>query len=362
MDYERLIKTFVRIDNTILDVIRSINESGAGMALIVDDKHRLLGVVADGDIRRGILNGIELNDTIDKIMVKNFKYALNTWTKKEIEVFMIEHSLKQLPVLDEEGTVIDLLLWNEIFGKITYSHKDIPVFIMAGGKGTRLNPVTRIIPKPMIPIDNKPMLEVIIEKFKHFGFDNFIISVGYKAEVIESYFNSGGHLNIKIEYVKEEKPLGTAGSLRFVKDKVNTTLIVTNSDIIVDDDIDKIYKYHRKNDNQLTVVSGLRTFRVPYGVCITENGGTLKAIDEKPEYNFMVNVGLYLMEPEVLDLIPEGKYDMDELIKDAIKSGMKVKIYPTHKSWFDIGQWEEYKNTISYLRNIIESPALVTSS
>ena len=245
------------------------------------------------------------------------------------------------------------MTWNTIFGnkKIDQNfNKKIPVVIMAGGKGTRLEPFTKVLPKPLIPIDDKTVIERIIEKFRNFGLDTFYISINYKSKIIKSFFEELNP-NYKVKFLEEKKPLGTIGSLGFIKQKINEDIIITNSDIIVDLDIKDFYNFHKDNKNDLSIVVAAKEYEIPYGSCEINSKGKLTKINEKPILNFLVNTGLYILNNASLKKIKKNKrLDMDELINHLLKKKKKVMVFPvSEKSWIDIGQWVEYKKTIEKL-------------
>ena len=223
---------------------------------------------------------------------------------------------------------------------------------MAGGKGTRLAPFTYILPKPLIPIGEKPVIEIIIDEYIKFGVNNFFISVNHKANMIKAYFEDINH-EYSIGYVIEDKPLGTAGSLKYLEGKIDSDFFVSNCDIIIKENYNSIYDFHKKNDNILTLVSSMQHHTIPYGVCEIENGGTLKSITEKPQYDFLVNTGMYILSPEALKYIPENEFfHITHLIEKLKDDGKKVGVFPvSEKSWIDIGQWTEYKKAVEFLKN-----------
>lgn len=221
---------------------------------------------------------------------------------------------------------------------------------MAGGKGTRLDPFTRILPKALIPVGEKPVIEIIMDEYARYGMKNFHISVNSKSKMIKAYFGDQDS-DYNISFIDEDKPLGTAGALRFLKDKFDNPFFVSNCDIIVRNNYYDILQFHKDGRYDLTVVGSMQHRTIPYGVCKFENGGLLKSIQEKPEYDFLVNTGMYLLNPHILRYIPENTYfDMTELINVLQKKAHKVGVYPvSEKSWVDIGQLTEYRTTIREL-------------
>ena len=221
---------------------------------------------------------------------------------------------------------------------------------MAGGKGTRLKPLTDILPKPLVPIQNKTIIEHIIENFEETGSKDFYLSVNYKAKLIKAYFEEiGPEHNVK--YIEEDTPLGTAGSLKYLNKVLTKPFFVTNCDVIVKANYQSLYKFHLKGKYDITLVASAKEYIIPYGTCELNKEGSLSLINEKPVYNFLVNTGLYVINPEILDLIPKNKpYDITQLFADTKKTGKKIGVFPVSEdAWFDVGQWGEYKSTLKKL-------------
>jgi NDP-sugar pyrophosphorylase family protein len=220
---------------------------------------------------------------------------------------------------------------------------------MAGGKGTRLKPLTHVIPKALIPLREKPIIQIIIENFASYGMKDFYISVNYKQEMIKQYLRDLKNSKVKIKYTKEEMPLGTAGSLNLLKDHLSSTFFLSNCDIVVDQNLIEVYRYHEANNNEMTIISALKNYHIPYGTITTSRGGILRSLTEKPELTFQVNTGVYILEPHLLREIPENKtYDITNLIKKIKIRGGKIGVFPvSENSWIDIGDWTEYRNALS---------------
>jgi len=219
-----------------------------------------------------------------------------------------------------------------------------------GGKGTRLDPFTKILPKLMIPVRDKPIIELIMERFHHQGFSRFVLCLGYKAEIVRLYFNGNGR-PYEVDFFEEEEPLGTAGALSLIADRLNETFLLTNCDIIVELDYAELVEYHQQRGFGLTVVGALKEFVVPYGVL--RPGNDHLEIEEKPNFHFLVNTGLYVVEPAVLTVMPRGvPVDMPEIIKNAKAQGLRVGVYPHHGRWFDVGQWDEYQQTLRHFEKM----------
>ena len=341
-------KITARPDEKLVDVLPRMEQAGLQVLLVVDSEQKLLGIITDGDIRRVLLQSEALKTPLFKIMnshPKTFKTGVSISAAKKL---MLAENIRHLPLLDEQGRLVDLILWLDVFGKKRTPKRE-QVVIMAGGKGTRLAPFTKILPKPMIPLGDKPVLEIIMDKLYEQGFGNFTLSVGYKAEIIKMYFTESNVRPYKVGFVQETEPLGTAGALYLLKEQLKDTFIVTNCDIIVETDFEDVLDFHRERKNALTIVASLKKFTIPYGV-LTTTGGTLDSIEEKPSFHFWVNTGVYILEPELLSLFPEQRFlQMTSFIDKAKEQKLKVGVYPYHGKWLDIGQWEEYRQAVKAL-------------
>jgi NDP-sugar pyrophosphorylase family protein len=241
------------------------------------------------------------------------------------------------------------LWWVDFFEKAQRISKSLklPVVIMAGGEGVRLAPYTKILPKPLMPIGDTPVVEMIIDRFSRYGCNDFYLSLNYKANLIKAYFSDFEH-KYKINYILENKPLGTAGSLHLLKTKIRKTFFVSNCDVLIEADYADMLKFHSEKKNKITLISSMKNFTIPYGVCEIQRGGILKNIHEKPEHDFLVNTGMYILEPAVLADIPANRfYNMTDLINDYLEKGEKVGVYPvSDKAWLDIGQFEALSETL----------------
>ena len=319
--------------------------------LIVTKEDKFYSLVSIGDIQRAIVKQIPLDTAIKKILrnLNEITVAKSTESNREIKDLMLKHRTEFMPVVDKLGTLIDLFFWEDFFGAEQRENKklhDFPVVIMAGGKGTRLQPITNIIPKALVPIGEKPMVEEIIDRFIAVGCKKFYLTVNYKYELIQQYFATQ-RPELELEYIIEEEFLGTAGSLSYLKGKLNSTFFLHNCDIIIDQNYSEIYDYHAENNNELTIVSALKHYKIPYGTIETGENGMLKSLEEKPELTFMINAGLYILEPFLLEQIPPNKfYHITNLIEQIRLRNGRVGVFPvSEKSWMDIGVWEEYDKT-----------------
>jgi len=337
----------------VKSAMQQMDDNGEKILFVVDNNRRLFGSLTDGDIRRWILSAGSLEKTIKNIYNKNPILVNEDYDIDGVRQIMLSSKLERVPVIDKNRKVIDVLFWENIFGQEVVIPKekiDIPVVIMAGGRGNRLDPFTKVLPKALIPIKDKPIIEMIIGKFVQYGIKDFYISINHKSKMIKAYFeeiNSGYH----IQYIQEKEPLGTAGSLKLLENRISGSLLVTNCDTLIDVDYSQMYEFHQSKGFDMTIVGSYKRYIIPYGVCYIENGGILKELREKPEHNLLVNTGMYLLKGDILKLIPEGKfYLMTDLIKDVKENGGKVGVYPVRgELWIDVGQWEEYKDAVKKL-------------
>lgn len=353
MNREKLNSILISPSMTIKNAMKRLDETAEKILFVVDEKKKLLGTVTDGDIRRGLINGSRFDESVEGVMHKDFTaVTVNQPDLKEnAKRLMVKNRFEQIPMLDETGIIRDVLLWTDILGdndKLkTYEIKHNQVVIMAGGKGTRLDPFTRILPKPLIPVGDKTVIELIMETFSKYGFCNFIYTLNYKKEYIKLYLQEN-EFPYSIEWVEEPDFLGTAGSLTLLPDILKDTFFVANCDSLLDADFEKILKWHKENAATMTIVGCHNEVKIPFGVLELSNG-SLERIMEKPTHDVIINTGIYVMEPHVISYIPKGKaVDMNEVI-DLVCKKEKVSVYPISTGWFDIGQWEEYKRSIEEL-------------
>ena len=340
---ERLKKILIKPGVSIKQALKQMDAMGKKTLVVVDDQNVLLGTLTDGDVRRWILKGKDLTQSVSHAMNPDPVTLSHDFEEEMAKQVMVKKCLECLPVVDNKKCVVSAVWWVDFFEKGIKSVKKLktPVVIMAGGEGARLAPFTKILPKPLMPIGDKPIVEIIIDRFAEYGCNDFYLSVNFKANIIKAYFSDFEH-SYKMNYIEEKQPLGTAGSLHFLKKKIKGTFFLSNCDILIEADYADILKFHRQEKNKITLVSSMKHFIVPYGVCEIENGGILKNIQEKPEYDFFVNTGMYVLDSAVLKNIPLNKiYHMTDLINDYLMKGEKIGVYPvSEKSWLDMGQFE----------------------
>lgn len=319
--------------------------------LLVTDGDKFCSLLSIGDIQRAIIANVPLESPIEKILRDKVNVAKQGDDRERIITRMKERRNDFMPIVDEEGNIVDVIFWEDIS---TYKESRIktpftlPVVIMAGGQGSRLRPLTNVLPKPLIPIGEQTMMEDIMDKFVECGCHDFYVSVNYKADTIRRYFDNLGKPQYHVEYFQEDKPLGTAGSLHLLKDRINSTFFVSNCDIIIDEDYSEILDFHRQNKNEITVVAALKNYAIPYGTLETGDAGLLIGLTEKPNLTFKINTGMYILEPHLIEEIPSDRlYHITFLIEKLINEGRKVGVFPISEgSWTDIGNWDEYMKYI----------------
>jgi len=327
--------SIVEINTTIRAAIERLNKVGIKIALVLDDNYRLLGTISDGDLRRGMLNGLTLEDTVEKIMNRNPRTVNEGTSRLDILKLMSDTKILQIPIVDRNNIVIGLHLWDDI--SVQANFPNIMV-IMAGGKGSRLHPQTENRPKPMLLVAGIPILEHIIKRARSQGFNHFIIAINYLGQIIEDYFKDGQKFGVKIEYLHEDVPLGTAGALSLLSHKPERAFIVTNGDVITDINYSDFLEYHTVQNAAATVAVHTHEFQIPYGV-VQINGLEIESYEEKPIISSFINAGVYALDPDILDFIMEPKFrDMPEILDISKDLKKKVIVYPLHESWIDIGR------------------------
>lgn len=341
----------VRSSAKVREVIQVIDKNAMQIALVVDDKQRLLGTVTDGDVRRGILKGVTLEDPVQRIMRSEPVTARSEDSQKKRLAILRKKEIKQLPVLDDAGRVVGLELLDDL---VDAPARDNWVVLMAGGLGSRLQPLTDKTPKPLLPVGKKPILETIIENFVDAGFNRFYISVNYKNEMIRSHFGDGSGWGSEIRYISESERLGTAGALGLLPEKPAKPFFVMNADLLTKVNFMHLLNFHHENKVDATMCVREYDFQVPYGV-VRIDGHTVKGIDEKPVQSFFVNAGIYVLDPEALKHIPVNKpLDMPQLFEKIIRDGHKTAAFPIREYWIDIGRLNDFERANGEFSEVFE--------
>ena len=339
---------------TLIQTMKKMDE-GYTKSLIVFEKDRFVGIITNGDLQRAIIAKVPFDTPIIKVVNNaNKRYANKGDNREEIKNWMIEKRAEFMPVLDCQGDIVDVIFWDDVISEPIFEDNrekiDLPVVIMAGGKGTRLKPITNVIPKPLVPVGDKTILEVIMDQFESIGCHKFYMSVNYKADMMKYYLGQLEH-RYDIEFFMEDKPLGTIGSVSLLKGKITTPFFVSNCDSINEQDYRDVWDYHLSNNNDLTIVTMVKTFRIPYGVIETGEDGLMTSLSEKPELTYQVNTGVYILNPACIDEIPENEFFHITHLMEKIKArGGRVGCFPVSEhAWKDMGEWPEYLKMINVL-------------
>lgn len=326
-------------EKTILEVMKVINHNGKGIVFVCQNKV-LLGVITDGDIRRYILKQGDLNNSVETIANRK-PYYLIKGSNINPKDFITEKKINAVPILNNKKEILSIYFLNYMIEE-KKEKIDIPVVIMAGGEGTRLYPYTKILPKPLIPIGEKTITEIIMDHFEAYGCTHFDLIINYKKNLIKSFFLDNEEKR-NITFIEEDEFLGTGGGLRYLKGKYNSSFFITNCDIIVQENYSKILKYHKESQNILTIVAATKKMTIPYGTIEVNQNGTIKTFKEKPSFSLLTNAGLYIAESTFLDKIPNNIFiHMTEIIQKCLKENEKIGVYPiSEDAWFDMGQFSE---------------------
>jgi dTDP-glucose pyrophosphorylase len=333
-------RALVSPDHSIKETISAIDAHSLQIALVVDDDRRLLGTVTDGDVRRGLLRGVALSERTQTIMNPKPTVARQGQSRQSIVSLLQKSMLHHLPVVDDQGCIVGLEVVDDL---LQPAGRDNWVVLMAGGLGTRLQPLTNSCPKPMLKVGNTPILEIILKSFAEQGFTRFFISVNFKAQMFEEYFGDGSRWNVEIQYLREQEKMGTAGSLSLLPQLPERPLIVMNADLITKINFGQFIDFHTQSGSKATMAVREYDFQIPYGVVRLENERIVN-IDEKPVQRFFVNAGIYVLSPEVVGIVPsEGVFNMTTLFEDLMKKNVNTNVFPIREYWLDIGQMSDFE-------------------
>jgi dTDP-glucose pyrophosphorylase len=344
-----ILKISLRVNATIENALNVINFGAVKIALVVDVDNKLLGTLSDGDIRRGLLRKKTLNDSIGDIYFKSPITAKEGSSKENLLRLCSTNRVGQVPIIDNYRNVIDLFVIDREVLQRKYGNN---VVLMVGGLGTRLRPLTKNTPKPMLKVGDKPILQTIVKGFVDSGFTNITMCLGYKSNVIQDYFQDGSAFGANIGYIIEEKRMGTAGALTLLKKDLNKPFFVMNGDLLTSVNFERMLNFHESNDAKATMCVSEYEIEVPYGV-VNLNNAQIVSIEEKPIHRFFVNAGIYLLEPECIDLIPDNEfYDMPSLFEELIKNNQNTVSFPLNESWLDIGRIADYERANLEFREV----------
>lgn len=331
----------VQISLSIIQSLKEMDEKKVKLLLVFDDD-KFVSILTIGDIQRAIINGVDLNNPIISIISTKKQFVSPNESNEDIRQKMLNLRSECMPVVDEDGNLADVYFWNDFFKHSEQQYREkinLPVVIMAGGKGTRLKPITNVIPKPLVPVGDRTILEEIMEQFEGIGSKRFYMSVNYKSDMMRFYLDQLPH-KYQIEFLEETKPLGTIGSVSLLKGKIATPFFVSNCDILIDQDYRDVYDYHQKNENDITIVTAVKSICIPYGVIETGDDGLMVGLKEKPEQTYMINTGVYLLNPDLIEKIPKGEFfHITHLMEKVKEQGGRVGCFPVSE-----GAWKDMVN------------------
>lgn len=334
---------------SISDGIRRLDEAGEKIVLVTRNE-KLTGTITDGDVRRWILRKGSFEEDVSKMMHKSPKVVMQGEVEKAKRL-MLEFHIEAIPVVDCNYIPLDIIFLRDIIepDQKQYEQINVPVVIMAGGKGTRLHPYTNVLPKPLIPIGSATILERIIGTFSKNGCNSFWLTLNYKKNLIKAYLDEKDDKTYKIQYIEEDDFWGTCGAIRLLQDRVKETFFVSNCDVLLDIDYSELLRFHQMNQNEITVVTSLKHMQIPYGVIELEKGGNIERMVEKPSFNYNINTGIYVMEPSVIkDIPPDQVFHMNDLMNKLLKGKRKVGAYPvTEQCWQDMGEISEMQKMLN---------------
>ena len=350
--FERIKDRIIPPTASLLEAMKQMDRIKMKMLFVLEEEH-FVGIITIGDIQRAIIKGVPINSSLFTIVNKKKEYAAPGENWESVRAKMLSLRAECMPVVDETGELVDVYFWEDFFNHSEPQHRgkiDLPVVIMAGGKGSRLRPLTNVIPKPLVPVGDKTILEVIMDQFESIGCHKFYMSVNYKADMMKYYLNQLPH-RYDIEFFMEDKPLGTIGSVSLLKGKITTPFFVSNCDSINEQDYRDVYDYHVDNHNDMTIVTMVKSFKIPYGVIETGEDGLMVNLQEKPEHTYMVNSGVYILNAELINEIPQGEFFHITHLMEKVKAmGGRVGCFPVSEdSWRDMGEWPEYLKMIQVL-------------
>ncbi len=340
-------KSLISPKATIKEGLALLAESPFQIIFTANSPTEIIGCITDGDIRRGFLSGESLNSSLERVARKGFLSAKQGASSKKVYEILRKHGIRQVPILSEDGRLVDIKTLEDFL----VDHKlDIPAVIMAGGKGKRLLPFTETVPKPLLKVGDKTIIETLITNLKLKGITEFFVSVNYLAEQVIEHLGDGSRFGVTINYIREDESLGTAGSLFYLKDKINTEFIVINGDVITTLDLDLFSQFHREHNSIATLCAKIFNIKLPYGVVNLSKNKSVLNIEEKPNLSFTINSGIYYFSPKVFDFIKSKQVlDMPEFFTRLVQEGMSVKCFESTDPWIDIGTHEEFEKAKKYL-------------
>lgn len=341
-------KAILSADATMQDIVRNMNMSSLRIVLVVNSRGELEGTISDGDIRRGLLKGLSLSSPIDSLIHRGALVVPPAMGREMVLQLMVANKIQQIPVVDERQRIVGLHVWDEV---TTSPARPNIMVIMAGGKGTRLRPLTERCPKPLVTVAGKPMLDHIIERGKLEGFNHFVLAIHYLGHMIEEHFGDGSALGVRIDYVREEEPLGTAGALGLLSPRPDESFVVTNGDVMTDIRYGELLDFHNRHEAAATMAVRTYEWQHPYGVVQTR-GVDITGFEEKPIVRSHINAGVYVLSPEALnELDTDAPCDMPTLFERLQSKSRRTVAYPMHEPWLDVGRPDDLEKANSTINS-----------
>lgn len=342
MDPSRFEKIFISVRATVREAIESIDAGAIEIALVVDEDRRLIGTLTDGDVRRALLRGVTLRDPVEPLIHRNPVTAPTQTGPSDLLERMTSSGVDQIPLLSE-GRVVDVAFIRDLVAQEEAAVDSAPVVLMAGGQGARLRPLTEATPKPMLPLGDRPLLERVLGQVRAAGFARVLMAVNYRAEMIEEHFGDGSRFGVEIDYLREDRPLGSAGALKLAGTELAEPFVVMNADLVTNVNLAALMRFHRTEGNALTIGVRQYALELPYGV-VELSGTQVSSLTEKPTHSFFVNAGIYAVDPSLVELLGEAeRFDMTDVVSAALAAGRRVGGFPIREYWIDIGQLADYE-------------------
>jgi len=334
-------KYIIQPQHSIKDAMKIIDENKSGTVFVIDSDKRLMGSLTDGDIRRGFLSGENVDSSVAKVMFKNATFVKENFLLEEVKKLLREKQIKVIPVTDDNHRLVSVITNPPV--RLNNQQIDNYVILMVGGEGKRLLPLTNDVPKPLLEVGGKPILQIIMERLAANGFKNVILCTMHKAEAIERFCGNGEQFGLSISYFKEEEKLGTIGAVKYLESKLTEPFLVMNGDLLTLVNYKGVLEYHIQNLGDLTVCSKEFSYNIPYGV-LEVSGMEIRAVSEKPSYSYRVSAGIYAVNPTILDYIPKGQYfDITDLMSKVLNNKKRLITFPIGEYWLDIGLPNDYK-------------------
>lgn len=346
-------QNIIREEANLIDALAMLDKTAIKVLFVINEKNQLVAALTDGDVRRALLAGEKVDCAVSNFANCNPTFIKPDADLMETEKIMAKKDINAIPVVDDNSVIQKIYIRGKVKGTSTGKKLDTPIVIMAGGKGTRLYPYTKILPKALIPIADTPITERIMKSFMEYGCDNFHIIVNHKKNMIKAYFGEERG-EYSLSFWDEDIPLGTGGGLKMLEDTLKSTFVLTNCDILILEDVRNMVEHHRNSGNAVTMVCSLKTFEVPYGVVNFTSGGEIESFEEKPTMSYFTNTGYYIVEPDIFEYIGKDEaIGMPDILDRMRSDGRKIGVYPIgENAWLDMGQFDSMESMERRLKEL----------